>query len=401
MNIGVIVDNELINDKRVLRETELLTDAGYSVSVLCFAYNNRVYREPQGISVKRIRIRITLRNILFFLLGTIPVYEWLWARKIEQFIMHSRISVLHVHDLYMSKAAAIAVRRTGKRIPLILDLHENFAYAVTTYNWTRGFLRRSLSNPSGWSKREGEYLSYADRIVVLSEAYRNKLVSEYSFLRPENFFILPNVPDLPQVKAPSGEETKLPFLKKNLILFYFGIVAERRGIFNALNSFRNLVSSGILLDFLIIGPVDKSDSKRFKEIIADPGLKDNIIYIPWISLGELPAYLGVSDICIAPFIRSPQHDSGVANKIYDYMSGSRPVVASDCIPQKELIEKYRCGLVYSDDEELKNAITMLMNDENLRHELGRNGYNAIINDLNIKKAGKALTALYSELTNLP
>ena len=34
MNIGVVVDNELNDDKRVLRETEILKEAGHRVFVI-------------------------------------------------------------------------------------------------------------------------------------------------------------------------------------------------------------------------------------------------------------------------------------------------------------------------------------------------------------------------------
>jgi glycosyltransferase involved in cell wall biosynthesis len=162
------------------------------------------------------------------------------------------------------------------------------------------------------------------------------------------------------------------------VILYFGVVAERRGIFDAIEAFEMVTSQGHKALLLIIGPVDKKDSKRFFGIINSAGNKEKIIHIPWIDISLLPTYLDISDICLAPFIKNPQHESGVANKIYDYMLGSKPVIASDCRPQKNLIENENCGLVYSNINEFRDAVVRILDDETLRKTMGENGRKAIL-----------------------
>jgi glycosyltransferase involved in cell wall biosynthesis len=180
MRIGVVVDNELNDDKRVLRETEILNKAGHRIFVLCFGFNSRNYKPIEGINVTRIRISKNLKDFLFFFLNTIPVYEWLWSARIKKFIGANGIDILHVHDLYMSRAGRSGIRKSGRRIDMVLDLHENYPYAVTTYNWTKGFFRNMLSRPLAWQKKEKQYLGYADRIIVLSDDFRDLLTGRFS-----------------------------------------------------------------------------------------------------------------------------------------------------------------------------------------------------------------------------
>src|SRR5450759_4490490 len=105
MKIGVVVDNELNNDIRVLREIGILKEQGFDIYVLCYGFF-KSYKEPVGqINITRINIPRKLRDILFFLLNTIPVYEWLWASRIKKFIISNDLEFLHVHDLYMAKPA--------------------------------------------------------------------------------------------------------------------------------------------------------------------------------------------------------------------------------------------------------------------------------------------------------
>jgi glycosyltransferase involved in cell wall biosynthesis len=384
MKIGIVVDNELNNDIRVLREIGIFKEQGYEIYVLCFGFS-RNYKIPiVGIHVIRINIPKKLKDILFFLLNMIPVYEWLWSWEIKRFIIHNKVDYLHVHDLYMSRAAHIGIRKTNLKIPLILDLHENYPYTVRTYNWTKGFLRRLISRPADWEIKERDYLSYADRIIVLSNDFRDVLLKKYHELEEDRFVVLPNVPDLSQPEYQSKGVANNPFKQGFPIIFYYGVIAERRGIFDALRVFINLIEESRSVNFLLIGPVDKKDYSLFSQIVGSDLLKDRIHYIPWIESKEFPAYLGISDICLAPFHKNPQHESGVANKIYDYMLGGKPIIASNCKPQQDLIEKHNCGLIFNNTEEFHDAIVKLLDDKQLREEMGENGRKAIILDYNME-----------------
>ncbi len=397
MKIGVVVDNDLNDDKRVLKEIEILREAGHEVHIVCFGFDNKAYGSPGDFSVSRIRIRKKLKNALFFMLNTLPAYEWMWSRKISSFITGNKIDILHVHDLYMSRPAARGIKKSGFNVPLVLDLHENYPFAVTTYNWTKGFFRNLIARPRAWQRKEKEYLGYATRIIVLSEDFRDSLLSRYTLLKKDDFTVFPNVPDLSQSYSKPEDAREISRDSTLTVVFYFGVVAERRGIFDVLEVFEELARENHPSKFLVIGPVDKADRHRFFEAIDTDNLDNIVYYIPWIDVSELMIYLDISDICIAPFHKNPQHESGVANKIYDYMLGKKPLIVSDCKPQKTLVEKYNCGLVYSGKDEMKSAIIKLSADPELRNELGENGYNAVLSHFNMNLIKGDLTGLYNEL----
>jgi len=398
MKIGVVVDNELNNDVRVLREIRILTEQGFDIYVLCFGFF-KTYTEPvSDINITRINIPRKLRDILFFSLNTIPAYEWLWTSQIRKFIIDNDLEFLHVHDLYMAKAAHNGLKKANRKIPIILDLHENYPFTVTTYNWTKGFIRRHISRPEAWKKKEGEYLGYADRIIVLSDEFRDLLLKRYKTLAAETFVVLPNVPDLSQPEYNNKGVVMSPFKQGFPIIFYYGVIAERRGIFDAIRVFINLVKEDYPVNFLLIGPVDKKDKTCFSELIGLELLANRIHYIPWIESKEFPAYLGICDICIAPFHKNPQHESGVANKIYDYMLGGKPVIASNCKPQQNLIEKYNCGLIFETITEFHDAIISLLNEKLLREKMGENGRQVIIREYNTNIIKEKLISVYETAT---
>jgi glycosyltransferase involved in cell wall biosynthesis len=398
MKIGVIVDNELNNDIRVLREIEILREHGFEIFVLCFAFKSENIIPVSQIRITRIAISRILKNTLFFFLNTIPVYEWLWSLHIKRFIIKNSIDVLHVHDLYMSRASYYGIQKAKLKIPMILDLHENYPFSVTTYNWTKGFLRNLISRPYMWRQNEKEYLGYANRIIVLSSDFRDLLKSRYPDLPEETFVILPNLPDLSRLETINIYPAKNPFNNNYPVIFYYGVIAERRGVFDALKVFKDLVTENHFVNFLLIGPVDKKDKSYFSELLNEEVLVNRVHYVPWIDSSELFSYLKICDICIAPFHKNPQHESGVANKIYDYMLGGKPVIASNCKPQQELIEKHNCGLIFSNMIEFHDALIKLISDKELRSGLGKNGYEAVIKHYHSGIMRENLLLLYKSIT---
>ncbi|HKK42908.1 MAG TPA: glycosyltransferase family 4 protein [Bacteroidales bacterium] len=397
MNCGVIVDNEYNNDIRVLREVTMLRESDFNVTVLCFGFKKDYNNPADGVKIIRINIPAKLKDIIFFAFNSLPVYEWLWTYHTRKFIKRNNPDIIHTHDLYMSRAIYRGIERSGEKIPLILDLHENYPYTVETYNWTKGFFRSRISQPAKWKEKEKEYLSYATRIIVLSNYFRDSLLKKYKFLGREKFEVIPNVPDLTSRKD-EKQKRPGPFFENSYpVMFYYGVVAERRGIFDALSVFTGLVKENQKINFLVIGPIDKKDQARFFEMLGNVTIAGRIHYIPWISSSDLLSYLEICDICLAPFHKNPQHESGVANKIYEYMLGSKPLVVSDCRPQQDLITKHKCGLVFSNMNEFKDAIITLLNEPRLRCEMGHNGLKAIQEEYNTKMIKDRFVLLYKNI----
>jgi glycosyltransferase involved in cell wall biosynthesis len=128
-------------------------------------------------------------------------------------------------------------------------------------------------------------------------------------------------------------------------------------------------------------------------------LDGRVYYVPWIDSTDLPAYLDLIDICIAPFHKNPQHESCVANKIYEYMLGGKPLIVSDCLPQQKLVEKNGCGLVFRNNAEFHDAIVKLIGDSDLRTILGKNGLDAVLKEYNMNLAKMNLLSLYDTIAN--
>ena len=132
------------------------------------------------------------KNKLFALASWLPLYKWIWAKAIREFINKEDIQLLHVHDLYMAPPAIDAIKNSRRPVKLVLDLHENFPATVLTYNWTKGFFKNLITRPRDWARKEKDILRSVDRIITLSNDYKDSLLKRYPQLDGKKIDFLPS-----------------------------------------------------------------------------------------------------------------------------------------------------------------------------------------------------------------
>lgn len=393
MRIGVILDKEITKDQRVLNEIKILESHGHEIHVLCPDLLNIGLSGNIGdIKITRFKMSNRQREILFGIVNRFPLYNWIWQKQIRRFIAATQVEALHTHDLYMAKPVYMGNRKY--HLPITLDLHENFPAAIQSYTWATTFPKSLLVVPKRWEKLEKKYLEYADNIVVLCHSFQEELKQKYSSLAKKRFVIYPNVPDVEELLQ--YDPLSITFPKQDFIMFYFGAIGVRRGLITCFEALKNLTPNYPDIKLLLIGPIDKGDRELFKSYMEDPQIREQIIYYKWKDLSEFPTFARQSAIGLSPLIKNPQHDSGIANKVYQYMLFETPVLVSDCTPQLELIEETGAGMVFQNEnvEDLMEKIIYLYQHPEERKQMGENGKKAVLGKYNSIVAGNALNTIY-------
>ena len=393
MRSGVILDKEITKDQRVLNEIKILESHGHEIHVLCpDLLNIGLSGNIGNIKIRRFKMSNRQREILFGIVNRFPLYNWIWQKQVRHFIAATRVEALHTHDLYMAKPVYMGNRKY--HLPITLDLHENFPAAIQSYTWATTFPKSLLVVPKRWEKLEKKYLEYADNIVVLCHSFQEELKQKYSSLAKKRFVIYPNVPDVEELLQYDPLSITIP--KQDFIMFYFGAIGVRRGLISCFEALKNLTPNYPDIKLLLIGPIDKGDRELFKSYMEDPRIREQIIYYKWKDLSEFPAFARQSAIGLSPLIKNPQHDSGIANKVYQYMLFETPVLVSDCTPQLELIEETGAGMVFrnEDVEDLIEKIIYLYQHPEERKHMGENGKKAVLEKYNSVEVGNALNAIY-------
>jgi len=393
----MVLDKEIPPDPRVENEARYLSKSGFNVFIFSLNFSDLPEEEHyQNFTIYRRSISKALAKKISAIVNTFPLYYWILGSWVAEFIKYYNIDVLHLHDLYTIPIGQKATRRID--IPIVVDLHENYPAAIQAYEWANTFVGKKLVKPHKWAKLEGTYLDSVDKVIVLSESYKTQLLHKYKELQPENLFIYPNVPDLKVLQSYPDYEVLSEF-RNRFILLYFGIISERRGLHTCLKALSLLKNKMPNVLLLLIGPIDQKEQDTFHKAFNDKAIQDSIEYHPWEDMHYIPSYIRRSNVCLSPLVKNDQHNSGIANKVFQYMAFGKPVVASDCLPQKRLIEQEDCGLVFQseDVQGFVKAIEQLYNNAVRRKQMGANGKKAVENQYNIDQYGKILVELYQSL----
>jgi glycosyltransferase involved in cell wall biosynthesis len=397
MRIGMILDSEINDDIRVTNEINILIQSGHEIILLCKGkYPNPKIERKKGLIIFRVFLPKKVYGAFTILSQVFPIHYLFWYLQFYKIAKKHSLDAIHAHDMYMFRVANKVAERLKK--PLILDLHENYPATVKSYVWTKKWYVKFFYRVDYWSEVELGILSSSHRVIVLSDDFKKELLTKYSSLESKKFIRYTNVPDIRFFESLKIESNI--FDKGNsFLIFYFGVMAERRGIYTLMDAVEKLSEDFPRVKLLLIGPVDNAEKSVFLK--AQKKLKESgkLIYYPWKNISLLPTYINFSDVCVSPLIKNAQHESGVANKIFQYMYFKRPIVVSDCKPQIEIIIKNNCGTVFEsgNSADLARKLSAYIKETNLIEEHGLNGFKAVVSRYNTETEGRNLLEMYNDL----
>jgi glycosyltransferase involved in cell wall biosynthesis len=396
MRIGMILDAVFPPDPRVENEAVSLVKAGHEVFLFCLKYADEKTSEIiNGIKVKRYTSS-QLEYKLSALAYTFPLYTFLMQKKINQFIIETNIEALHIHDIRI--AAAVFDTNKKYKLPVVLDLHDNMPEVMKLYPHLQKFPGKYIISPKKWKEKEEEFILKADRVISVSpefiETLQIRLPSE-----KEKFVLVPNTIRKSFYEDYKVDTTITERYKNKFVVLYLGDTHTRRGLQTAISGVEKLKHKIPNLKLVIVGK--NTTDTILKQQVKDLRISDFVDFEGWQNVSLFQSYILSSAICISPLHRNLQHDVAYANKIFQYMSLGKPLLVSDAIAQKRLVERTKSGLVHQEKsvDDFTNQVLKLFKDASLRTELGENGKHFVRNEFSWEQTSKKLLHLYNNLQN--
>ena len=394
MRIGMILDKTFPPDPRVGNEAISLIENGHEVFLFCLKYDVHEKDEViNGIQVKRF-LSNKLEYKLSALAYTFPFYTNGMKRKIDSFISVNDIEALHIHDIRIAEAVFKANKKI--KLPIVLDLHDNMPEIMKLYPHLQKFPGKQLISPKKWKQKEEEFIRKADKIITVSQEFIDEVV-ERTKVSTDKIVLVPNTVHQSFYKDAIIEESIVKKYKDNFVMLYLGDTGLRRGLQTAIESVSILQQKIQNIKLVIVGK-NTTDS-ILKAQVKEQELEKLVDFEGWKDVALFPSYIVASSVCISPLHRNIQHDAAYANKLFQYMSFAKPVLVSDAIAQKNLIERTHTGLVHQErnTEDFVDKIMKLYEDEPLQKELGDNGIRFIEEEFCWEKTSKKLIQLYDQL----
>lgn len=391
----MILDASFPPDPRVENEAVSLVNHGHEVFLFCLKYKDEKANEViNGIQVKRYTSNI-LEYKLSALVYTIPLYTFFMKKKIHKFIKETNIQALHIHDIRIAAAVFKANKRYN--LPTVLDLHDNVPEVMKLYPHLQKFPGKYIISPKKWKIKEREFIAKANKVISVSPEFLENLIERIPTVK-DKLILVPNTIRRAFFTSYKTEKSIIEKYKKQFVVLYLGDTNIRRGLQTAIAAVAKIKHNIPNIKLVIVGK--NTTDIILKKQVQDLNIGKYVDFEGWQNVELFPSYILASSVCISPLHRNLQHDVAYANKIFQYMSFAKPLLVSNAIAQKNLIEKVNAGLVHKerDVEDFLDNLLQLYKDENLRHQLGENGKDFIENEFCWEQTSKKLLHLYDNLT---
>lgn len=391
MKIGMILDAPFPIDPRVSNEASALISAGHEVYLFCLSYSKKFIKKEVIDSINIRRYYCSKLTYKFSALAyTFPYYKINMSSKINNFLNSNSIDRIHIHDIQI---ASSVFKANLKSLPVTLDLHENRPEIMKFYKHVNSFLGKLLISPKKWKIAEEKFSKAANNIIVVTNAAKTELCNRIG-LNKNKITVFPNTVRKSFYTDFDLDNNLVEKYRDNFVLLYLGNTSKRRGISTVINSLKVLKTKIPEIKFIVVG--SSSYDNELKYLSKNNNVQNLVSFEGWRNENSFQSYLSICDIGVSPLESNIHHDTTYANKIFQYMSFGCPMICSNVIAQKEIVEKYEVGELFSpgNSKEFTEKVISLYNNKDKINAYSLNSRSAIENHLNNDIVSTEIVKMY-------
>lgn len=333
----VSVTNDLVTDQRVDKSCHALIKSGYEVLLI-----GRIRKKSLPIETRDYK---THRLHLIFDKG--PLFYAEYNFRLFIYLLFHKANLLFANDLDTLLPNYLTSKI--KRIPIVYDSHEYFTevpeltgrkFAQNTWRGIEAYIFPKLKT----------VITVCDSIAQI---YKKKYGNEVNVVR--------NIPPTRTTNRniKTKKELGIPTDKNIIILQGAGINIHRGAeeMVDAMSEIKNAV-------LMIVGSGDVIDI--LKENAIKTELKTKVLFFPKQPFDQLKNFTIHADLGIS-FNKDTNlnYRYSLPNKLFEYIHAGVPVLASDLVEMKNIIDIYKVGVCIKDhsSENIARIINKLFKDK--------------------------------------
>ena len=389
-HVVLLVENESVpTDKRVWNEGQILRQAGYTVTIVCPIGSDgrdpETSLELEGISIRRFPLdRAT---------GGVKDYLREYAQALTRmsrivWTLDGPIKAIHVANPpdFLFLVSLVPKVRWGTK--LVFDHHDLTPELFTTRFGSSGLVGKVV--------RAVERVNFkmADAVVSTNESYR-KIALGRGGKRPEQVRVVRNARDLATF-ARVEPDAALKRGRKHLAV-YVGVMGHQDGadcaVRVAAHYRHDLGRNDLQVAFV-------GDGDALQDCVAlaqQLDVTDMIDFAGWQDTEGVLHYLSTADVGLATDPPNALNDHSTMIKVIEYLAVGLPVVSFDL--SESIVTAGDAALYARDGDclEMAQNLATLIDDAELRAELGERGLERSRGPLSWATARNELLATYEFL----
>jgi glycosyltransferase involved in cell wall biosynthesis len=375
----------------VWQESNTLRRAGFGVAVICPKSNTctKSYERLEGVDIYRYPLLIEADNSVagYFLEFLYCWFITLWLafrayRKCPFQVIHA----CNPPDTYF--AIALLFRPLG--VKFVFDHHDLCPdLYVAKGHFRRGVAYRILLF------FEWMTLRTADTVITANESYR-QVAKARGGVPDRKIVVVRSGPRLGW-ELLCGPNAELKQGRKYLVVF-LGQIAKQDGVDYLLHAIRAYrLSHGNDTLFAIIGGGPSQPDMR--RLATELGVTDCVRFTGRIPDEHLCSYLATSDLCVDPDPWTEFNNVSTMNKIIEYMSLGKPIIAFDLLEHRYSALEAAHYVTPNDVTKFATGIRELLEDEQRRERMSKFAKDRFQHALAWELSEGNLVRAYNELFN--
>lgn len=289
------------------------------------------------------------------------VYPIKAVNKIKEW----NLDVIHSHTEFGIGTFARVISKQFN-IPIVHTYHT--MYEDYVHYITHGYFDKS-------SKKIVEHLTkfYCDKtideLIVPTVKTYDLFKEKYKYDR--NIHIIPTGIEIERFYQENIDKEKVKQLKNkygfktnDVIILFVGRIAEEKSIDFLINNHLSIIKKEKNAKLLIVG--DGPDLDKFKELVIENNLSDNVIFTGKVPWNEVPLYYNVADI-----FTTASHTETQGLTVIEAMAASLPVVALNDDAFRNVVVDTLTGYLFKNKKEYISKMSELVLNKDLRKHMGK------------------------------
>lgn len=376
MRVGIVVDVDYphVGEIRPTKLARSLHESGHRVVFICS--NSQQRSAVEDLDYARIyRFAYFLRSRMCHLLGAASPLNPLWVSWIAHVVRKEALDVLISSNIRIALPTIVAGKLLRK--PVVLDLQENNREVVKVYPKTRlhhyitknsklvGFLEDLCVRLS-----DHTWIVIEDRLEAIPPKLRGR----------DKISVVCHTPTLEELYTSQAMPPKTPTGQFTLI--YFGLFAPGVGsVEPILSALPYVLKRDKNIRFLIAG----KGHEYLIPMIERLQIQGSVYFTGLIQPEQLPVWLQQGDLGIIAYPVNSFSNTTISNKLFHYMAAGLPVLSTDMIPTRRILNEVGCGRTFpkeASSQDIADIILQLKSSTTDLPAMGDRGRQAVLKKYN-------------------
>jgi glycosyltransferase involved in cell wall biosynthesis len=362
------------NATRVLKQTRALAEAGHVVRLLSANPRGEPRHSSEAwMDIERVP-RLGPKGLNRYLAFPVFVNPF-WNAWILSAARRFSAEAMIVRDLPLAPAAIAVGKALG--IPVHYEMADVYPVAMRANRDAHpGLVSRITRNSAVAEWLDRLVIRRAASVFVVSEESRQRCIALGA--ADGAAVIVGNTPEtLPPVDLEAPVPADIADWAGRPLVLFIGNLLSDRGLIEAIDAIDIARRAVRDIGFVIIG--DGPEHRPLAAHVEKLGLGGHVRLLGWKGAPDHAAYYKQGAIGILPFLSTEHINITLANKLFDYMGASLPIIGTDGPPMRRVLEETGAGVIVppGNPRAIAEAMVALLRDPERRRILGERGRAAV------------------------